>query len=603
MSQSEVELCRVIIDEFFGSVAAAIIRVLLANGRLGVPQIAQLTGFSYKSIKEALVAMMQHHLILFAVLHENGRDISYYEADSREIQYLLRAGREVWLTSVKVSQEAAGIVKYVSINGRVRIKDILTAFADSKSSAKQIRFFKSTLSTLMTEAFLRIDLPYHMKPIADLRNELRIEEQIKLGNLKLAEAKLKKELDDLVNKRLNEMESETRNLLKRKAEDWIGKSSKKRKTDDDDDDLESQLDLNENLFIRVNHDKFNVLSRNIRLVELAEERFGKSVSQVYDHMLNILASGSASKNLQEIEMTVTTMALSRSFPRDIDLGSTFYVDPAGRKSKTNSKSSSRIKLEPTRINGENNIAERADDKDDDEEDEDDEEYEEYDLDQGSVTNDKSKASTNDRLPNLVKHLETLASDSLRFLRKKGNRGSGEWTIDWTDLNERVKQFEYERVVKEKYDYLGLRLLRAIIRKGKVDEKQLAAFVLLKQQDIRAVLTCLHSFGALELQEIPRTADRAPSRTSFLWFHRPGRARALFENDIRKAIARHLMRIQSERVEHSLLLQKTERVDVRQNEDTKLSDFERRALARIRMREEKLLTQVKRMEDLLLIFQI
>ena len=69
-----------------------------------------------------------------------------------------------------------------------------------------------------------------------------------------------------------------------------------------------------------------------------------------------------------------------------------------------------------------------------------------------------------------------------------------------------------------------------------------------------------------------------------------------------AMTRSLERVDFEREKVRFLLEKTERTDVRDHEDELLSEVEVRALKAWEKREEKLLTTVSRLDDLVLIIR-
>lgn len=63
---------------------------------------------------------------------------------------------------------------------------------------------------------------------------------------------------------------------------------------------------------------------------------------------------------------------------------------------------------------------------------------------------------------------------------------------------------------------ALRLQRALLDKQIFDEKSLAKLCLLHQNETRQLMFKLFKMGLTEIQEVPRSADRVPSRTIFLW---------------------------------------------------------------------------------------
>ena len=76
-----------------------------------------------------------------------------------------------------------------------------------------------------------------------------------------------------------------------------------------------------------------------------------------------------------------------------------------------------------------------------------------------------------RMGMIKQHLQLLAEDSYNFLRSEGNRGMGEWSVNYKELGKTMRTLELEKIVEERFESTGTRLLRIIRDKGKLDEKQ------------------------------------------------------------------------------------------------------------------------------------
>lgn len=99
------------------------------------------------------------------------------------------------------------------------------------------------------------------------------------------------------------------------------------------------------------------------------------------------------------------------------------------------------------------------------------------------------------------------------------------------------------------------------------------------KDVRETLFTLLKYGAISSQEVPRTSDHVPSKTWFMW---TWKKKVMLKN-----VSEHLVHsiyniyriIQLEYSNNSLLLEKTQRIDVQQNPSL-LSDSERQSLKNI-----------------------
>jgi DNA-directed RNA polymerase III subunit RPC3 len=202
-----------------------------------------------------------------------------------------------------------------------------------------------------------------------------------------------------------------------------------------------------------------------------------------------------------------------------------------------------------------------------------------------------------------RHLELLSdSGSVRFLRKSGNKGGGEWFVPYAELILDLKRVTYDDIISRKCGVVAARLLRIIREKGKVDEKMLSEQALLQPKGMRKMLAELQTIGALDLQEVPRGNDRAAVRSFYFWFHRPDYAYSLLLLDMYKSMTRLYQRLLFERRQHSILLAKCGREDVKGRENELLSEQELRDLQKVRHREQVLLIQIFRIDSLVRIFR-
>ncbi len=75
-----------------------------------------------------------------------------------------------------------------------------------------------------------------------------------------------------------------------------------------------------------------------------------------------------------------------------------------------------------------------------------------------------------RLEFVEQHLEHIHSDPLRILHR-GDTASRQWGIETTALSRLLRDREFYRIIKERHGDIAHRLLRIIVDRGKLDEKQ------------------------------------------------------------------------------------------------------------------------------------
>lgn len=215
------------------------------------------------------------------------------------------------------------------------------------------------------------------------------------------------------------------------------------------------------------------------------------------------------------------------------------------------------------------------------------------------------ASSEDRQNRMLmikKHLMLLSEHSHRFVRHCGSRGMGEWTVDFETLVEFMREDALDTIIAQDFGKIGLRVTRVLKAKGKLDEKTIPSFALLKQKDVRTKLVEMQMAGYVDIQEVPRDNSRAPGRTIFLWFFDKERVSLITLDKLYKSIARSLEVLEVEKIKEQDVLGLAERSDVRENEEEMLSKEQKKNLREIREKEERIMAQISRLDDLVGVFR-
>ncbi|KAK9828834.1 hypothetical protein WJX72_002313 [[Myrmecia] bisecta] len=114
-------------------------------------------------------------------------------------------------------------------------------------------------------------------------------------------------------------------------------------------------------------------------------------------------------------------------------------------------------------------------------------------------------------------LRELVEDDLRLaaVGGEGPNGTGYFANESNIINI-VKVKEVEAVVRERFGALGLRVFRLLLLSGQLEQKQIADQAMMPLKDCRELLYRMLKAGFVGLQDIPKTADHAPSRTFYTW---------------------------------------------------------------------------------------
>lgn len=331
------------------------------------------------------------------------------------------------------------------------------------------------------------------------------------------------------------------------------------------------------MVIKVNYEKCNVALRSQTLERLAARSIGDVTARVYGALLQLLERKMPRcyDDLQEYtddqdeessQPTATTLDIGDMLPAHLDLtttianddGDDFYDEPTSNPVK---------REHPAATNGFDNGA-------------------------------SSFADRNKRLTQIEQHMALLAEHPRNFCSKISTRGKGEWRVNFPALSRWMQRNEIEALISARFGSIATRIVRMLNAKGKLDEKQVSNYTLMRQKDIRSIMAEMHEAGFLEAQEVPKDNSRQPSRTLFLWYFDPDRCRQLLLSMTYKAQARLIQRMQYERDEVLPVVQKAERLDVVGNEEQFLTPSDKAILRRWREFEQKLLVQMARQDDLI-----
>lgn len=189
------------------------------------------------------------------------------------------------------------------------------------------------------------------------------------------------------------------------------------------------------------------------------------------------------------------------------------------------------------------------------------------------------------------HLLLLAHHPMKFLdpAEEGLHLAESWVVKFPHLVESLQRQEITQIILAKYGTKPMRLMNILVEHGKLDDKTLASLSMIREKDLRPMLTTMHQAGLLELQEVPRDNARLASRTTFLFFFDQDRCRRNLLEDCYKTMANLLQRMKFERTKTQAAIDKHDR-NVAMTRDEKQDLWEWQKL------EEKLWGQVMRIDD-------
>ena len=162
------------------------------------------------------------------------------------------------------------------------------------------------------------------------------------------------------------------------------------------------------------------------------------------------------------------------------------------------------------------------------------------------------------------------------------------------LNElRQNLIDFTMVAQFDNSILARRIVRILRKHQRLEEKQIAKMSMMQVNDVRRVLQAMLVYGVVGLQEVPRTTDRAPSRTFYLWFLKDGFANDNMSKTLLDIVSKLFKRIEYHQDSMAVLLEKTNRADVKLDPGL-LTGPEQHKLNELRDKERKILTAQSRL---------
>jgi DNA-directed RNA polymerase III subunit RPC3 len=154
------------------------------------------------------------------------------------------------------------------------------------------------------------------------------------------------------------------------------------------------------------------------------------------------------------------------------------------------------------------------------------------------------------------------------------------TVEFANVAERMRRDLLRNVVEDKFGGAAIRIMNILRDKGKLEEKHISKLALVSISETRDLCSRLFHASLLGLQEVPKTKDRDPAKTFFLWFVDEAKCRAWLLDHLYQSLARISQRRNDEMRRQLPLLRKVERSDVKQDTVGLLSEWERESWSRL-----------------------
>ena len=111
--------------------------------------------------------------------------------------------------------------------------------------------------------------------------------------------------------------------------------------------------------------------------------------------------------------------------------------------------------------------------------------------------------------------------------------------------------------------------------------QISKIGLLSMSETRDICSRMFAASILSLQEVPKSNERNPQRTFFLWFVDLSKCKSWLLDQLYRTLIQLSRRRLYEEANKSSLLEKSERTDVREDAESLLTEWERNEMQSLR----------------------
>ena len=199
-------------------------------------------------------------------------------------------------------------------------------------------------------------------------------------------------------------------------------------------------------------------------------------------------------------------------------------------------------------------------------------------------------------------LEMLSVDTSELIScVDDSYGHATYCVNMRRIIDLIRIKEIEAVVRERFGGPACRIFRLLLLKRNLEQKQIAEMAMIPVKDTRELLYKLLKSEYVQIQEVARTSDHAPSRTFYLWrvdllnvVEQVGRELYQATSNLRARLIHEL----SQEKETLMLLESAQ-----DKSKVPLTSVQRQNLLRMRTIGARLESALLRLDELILIFNV
>ncbi|KAJ1720429.1 RNA polymerase III subunit C82 [Coemansia biformis] len=482
-----------------------------------------------------MAVLIQHGLATHAQTREGPRMVTYYSISMRNILRLQRAGLYLALVEERMGKDGLAVFRAIMLHGTMSIGAARGVVGFSRLGAPAKKKFNIAVAKLVRERFIVAVTAKDSVTRSDRVIQAEATEVAKLDAPPTAKDLLK--IRERISLREDEEYHSTTIIgLKRgtaaaSADDHGGGASKVLIGPDgraivlDGNGLvgtgggahaeaEAEADaVDDKQCFRVYHDRLDVFLRNKQVVNYFSDKYNDAAGVVLKTVLRLTEAHTRTCR-DRMSERVTANQIMQSIPPDARLEDAVDMGDSGFM-------------------------------------------------QGSAdgSGDEASAGRARRGRAALALLELLRTDASGVLNRADERGAGVYRVNFERAAAVLRDQCVDALIVEKHGSVHARIVRVLRDKQKLDEKAVSHFAMLPMDQCRERLHELSLAGFVATVEIPRTADRNPSRMFYLWHVDPHRQASAALRLVFQAMSNIIQRAAKEADARAPLLAKARREDV------------------------------------------
>lgn len=523
---------------------------------------------SQRLIQQAVLTLVQHNICWHVCIMSDGtiaettgvdasRGTEYFQINVDEVLPRLRFGAYLVIAEEEFGTEASEVVNILLQNGKLRARDVKEIFGASEDEHKVERI-RVALRDLLYWAYIKPSIPKLYASPRDRRISYETEE-MRLSK-KMLTPKEKSEIAVNAGKRLEADQmsvwksgGERRGLIPcrkkrvangkgqklkvvKKAKISNGKSRSVELALDDDnsegevDEIREKLEVDSEVFLQVNFDRFDVHIRDEIILEAVEKRYNKTFAEVLQAMMqtSVKMGEAIPSTKMEKSPAIHITNIRQYLPKGIALKKAFDRD-AIRGLLGSDPAQSVLLGEVIAVL----------------------------LDAGDI----SRKGLSKRL------VSPGAGVSEPTIGPAGAKIPSLLHIEFGNAARVLRDQLLGNVVEAQFGPTGTRIMTLLRSMGKLEEKHISKLTLMPMGEARDVCGRLFASSLLSLQEVPKGSERTPQRTIYFWYVNERKCTAWLCDHLFKTLSRLSQRRRQELAKEAELISKMERIKLAQDAST------------------------------------